>query len=60
MSSFSDVAGTGEEKQKEKTPKGSGILRTDSWAYGKEPYDCHQSKDCREVRQRFGSLEVVD
>ena len=47
MSSFSDVAGTVEEKQKEKTPKESGILRTDSWAYGKEPYDCHQPKDCR-------------
>lgn len=60
MSSFLDVAGTEEEKRKEKTPKESGILQTDSWAYGKEPYDCHQSKERRRIGRRFGSLEVVD
>ncbi len=42
MSSFLDVAGTGEGKRKEKTPKEYVILWTDSWAYGEEPYDCHQ------------------
>ncbi|MDE6891884.1 MAG: hypothetical protein K2P30_03565 [Lachnospiraceae bacterium] len=60
MSSFLDVAGTEEEKRKEKTPKESGILQTGSWAYGKEPYDCHQSRNCRQGRREFGSLEVVD
>lgn len=41
MSSFSDVSGTEEEKEKENAPKAKVSMRAWAWACIKEVYDCH-------------------
>lgn len=51
MSSFSDVSGTEEEKEKENTPKAGVSMRILAWACIKEVYDCH-------LFDRWGAIVV--